>query len=382
MIDRPVYLEQLSTAIRRSPVIALLGPRQCGKTTLAKILGEGKQATYFDLESQPDLRRLQNPELILTSLQGIVILDEIQVMPELFNVLRVLVDRPMTHSRFLILGSASPALIRKVSETLAGRIEFIELSGFDLSEIGINSWEKLWLRGGFPRSFLADSDEDSLAWREGFIRTFLERDIPQLGITVPAAAMRRFWTMLAHYHGQTWNASELARSMGLSDKTVRSYVDILTGTYMIRQLQPWFENIAKRQVKSPKIYFRDSGLLHGLLNLPNFHALSGHPRVGASWEGFALEEFLRIVKPSEAFFWATYNGVEIDLFFLHRGHRYAVEAKFNEAPKITWSMQTVLRDLALDHLWIIYPGEQKYPVHEKITVCPLRDISGLSSELT
>jgi len=382
VIDRPVYLEHLSTAIRRSPVIALLGPRQCGKTTLAKIFGEGKQATYFDLESQPDLRRLQNPELILSSLQGIVILDEIQVMPELFSVLRVLVDRPATQARFLILGSASPALIRKVSETLAGRVEFIELSGFDLSEIGINSWKKLWLRGGFPRSFLADSDEDSLAWREGFIRTFLERDIPQLGITVPAAAMRRFWTMLAHYHGQTWNASELARSMGLSDKTVRSYVDILTGTYMIRQLQPWFENVAKRQVKSPKIYFRDSGLLHGLLNLPNFHALSGHPRVGASWEGFALEEFLRIVKPSEAFFWATYNGIEIDLFFLHRGHRYAVEAKFNEAPKITQSMQTVLRDLALDHLWIIYPGEQKYPVHEKITVWPLRDISGLSSELT
>lgn len=382
MIDRPAYLEQLSTAIRRSPVVALLGPRQCGKTTLAKIFGEGKQATYLDLESQPDLRRLQNPELILTSLQGIVILDEIQVMPELFSVLRVLVDRPETRARFLILGSASPTLIRKVSETLAGRIEFIELSGFDLSETGINSWKNLWLRGGFPRSFLADSDEDSLAWREGFIRTFLERDIPQLGITVPAAAMRRFWTMLAHYHGQTWNASELARSMGLSDKTVRSYVDILTGTYMIRQLQPWFENITKRQVKSPKIYFRDSGLLHGLLNLPNFHALSGHPRVGASWEGFALEEFLRIVKPSEAFFWATYNSIEIDLFFLHRGHRYAVEAKFNEAPKITRSMQTVLRDLALDHLWIIYPGEQRYPVHEKITVCPLRDISGLSSELT
>jgi hypothetical protein len=382
VIDRPAYLEQLSTAIRRSPVVALLGPRQCGKTTLAKIFGEGKQATYLDLESQPDLRRLQNPELILTSLQGIVILDEIQVMPELFSVLRVLVDRPETRARFLILGSASPTLIRKVSETLAGRIEFIELSGFDLSETGINSWKNLWLRGGFPRSFLADSDEDSLAWREGFIRTFLERDIPQLGITVPAAAMRRFWTMLAHYHGQTWNASELARSMGLSDKTVRSYVDILTGTYMIRQLQPWFENITKRQVKSPKIYFRDSGLLHGLLNLPNFHALSGHPRVGASWEGFALEEFLRIVKPSEAFFWATYNSIEIDLFFLHRGHRYAVEAKFNEAPKITRSMQTVLRDLALDHLWIIYPGEQRYPVHEKITVCPLRDISGLSSELT
>ena len=250
MIDRPFYLERLATALRRSPITALLGPRQCGKTTLARLLGESGEATYFDLESQPDLQRLQNPELLLGSLVGIVILDEIQVLPELFKVLRVLVDRPANQARFLILGSASPILVKQIAETLAGRVEFVELAGFDLRETGADAWRPLWVRGGFPRAFLADSEEDSMAWREGFIRTFLERDIPQLGITIPAAAMRRFWTMLAHYHGQIWNATELARSMGLTDKTVRSYLDILTGTFMVRQLQPWYYNTKKRLVKS------------------------------------------------------------------------------------------------------------------------------------
>jgi uncharacterized protein len=381
MIRRPSYMERLSASTKRSPVTTLLGPRQCGKTTLARMFAEGKNAIYFDLESQPDLHRLQNPQLMLGTLKGIVILDEIQNMPGLFNVLRVLVDRPKNRTRFLVLGSASPGIIRNVSETLAGRVEFIELSGFDLIETGADSWEKLWVRGGFPRSFVARSDGDSLAWREGFIRTFLERDISQLGVTVHSSAMRRFWTMLAHYHGQTWNGSELARSMGLSDKTVRSYLDILTGTFMIRQLQPWHENIAKRQVKAPKIYFRDSGLLHSLLSLTDFHSLSGHPRMGASWEGFVLEQVLQILNPSEAFFWATYQGVEIDLFFLLRGRRYGVEFKFNEAPKVAKSMHVALETLALDHLWIIYPGKHKYPVHEKITVWPLRDISTLPDQI-
>jgi uncharacterized protein len=380
VIARPSYIERLSTAVRRSPVTALLGPRQCGKTTLARVFAKDKQVTHFDLESQPDRQRLQNPELALGMLSGLVVLDEIQLVPELFNVLRVLVDRPDSQTRFLVLGSASPDIMRNVSETLAGRVEFIELAGFDLRETGTAEWERLWLRGGFPRSFLAASDEDSVAWREGFIRTFLERDLPQLGIPIPAAAMRRFWTMLAHYHGQTWNASELARSMGLSDKTVRSYLDILTGAFLVRQLQPWYENLGKRQVKAPKVYLRDSGLLHSLLNLPDRSSLWMHPRVGASWEGFALEQVLQLVSPSEAFFWATHSGAEVDLFFSVRGRRYGIEIKFNEAPKVTRSMHVALQDLNLDHLWIIYPGQHRYPVHGKITVWPLQDVAHLFDE--
>lgn len=381
MINRPSYLKQLSTAVQRSPVTALLGPRQCGKTTLARIFGEGQDTVYFDLESQPDLTRLQNPELMLGSLKGIAVLDEIQEMPGLFKVLRVLVDRPMNRTRFLILGSASPDIMKNASESLAGRLEFVELSGFALQEINAESEQALWLRGGFPRSFLADSDEDSMAWLEGFIRTFLERDIPHLGISIHSAAMRRFWTMLAHYHGQIWNASELGRAMGLSDKTMRSYLDILTGTFMIRQLQPWHENIGKRQVKAPKIYFRDSGILHKLLSLPDYHSLLGHPRIGASWEGFALEQTLLTVKPAQAFFWSTYSGAELDLFFLHKGRRYGIEFKFNEAPAVTKSMRAALETLNLDHLWIIYPGRQSYPVHDKISILPVWDLPAIRDQL-
>ena len=377
MIQRPAYLKNLSDGVRRSPVTALLGPRQCGKTTLARMFERDMEKTYFDLESEPDRLRLQNPELMLGNLDGLVVLDEIQVMPELFRVLRVLVDRPENQARFLILGSASPDIVKNVSETLAGRVEFIQLSGFDLSEVGGDAWQRLWLRGGYPRSFLAESDEDSRVWREGFIKTFLERDIPQLGISIPSTAMRRFWTMLAHYHGQTWNASELARSMGLSDKTVRSYLDILTGTFMVRQLQPWFENIKKRQVKAPKIYFRDSGLLHNLLSLYDASSLTGHPKVGSSWEGFALEQFLQTIQPSQSYFWATHSGAEIDLFFLHQGHRYGVEVKYNEAPPVTKSMRIALDNLNLDKMWIIYPGKHVYPVDDKILVCPLNHISDL-----
>lgn len=381
MIDRPAYLEQVSLAVGRSPITALLGPRQCGKTTLARMFAEDRTTAYFDLESPRDLSRLQNPQLMLESLKDIVIIDEIQAMPELFPILRILVDRPENKARFLILGSASPDIIRHVSETLAGRIEFIELSGFDLRETGVDASDVLWLRGGFPRSFLARSDEDSLAWREGFIQTFLARDIPQLGISIPPAAMRRFWTMLAHYHGQTWNASELGRSLDLSDKTVRSYLDILTGTFVVRQLQPWYENIGKRQVKAPKTYLRDSGVLHALLNLPDFHTLHGHPRVGASWEGFAVEQVLQIVKPSQAFFWATHSGAEVDLFFLFRGRRYGIECKFREGPTITKSMPQALESLKLDHLWIIYPGQDSYPLSDYISAWPLKNIAALPDHL-
>jgi predicted AAA+ superfamily ATPase len=381
MIDRPVYLNQLSRAVRRSPITALLGPRQCGKTTLARMFAQERTTVFFDLESQPDLNRLQNPQLMLGSLRGLVIIDEIQAMPELFRVLRVLVDRPGNKTRFLILGSASPDLVKNASETLAGRVEFVELSGFDLQEAGTNLATVLWLRGGFPRSFLASSDDDSLAWREAFIQTFLARDIPQLGIAVPPATMRRFWTMLAHYHGQIWNASELGRSLDLSDKTVRSYLDILAGTFMIRQLQPWYENLSKRQVKAPKIYLRDSGLLHALLNLPDLHALHGYSRMGASWEGFAIEQVSQSVKPAQAFFWATHTGAEVDLFFLSRGRRYGVECKFSETPKITKSMTQALESLNLAHLWIIYPGEDAYPLSKQISVWPLKDIVSLPKQL-
>ncbi len=308
---------------------------------------------------------------MLGSIEGLVVLDEIQIKPELFNTLRVIVDRPDCRARFLILGSASPQLIKKVSETLAGRTEFVELSPFDFRETGKESIGKLWMRGGFPRSFLAQREEDSEAWRQGFIRTFLERDIPQLGITIPATAMRRFCAMLAHFHGQIWNASEIGRSLGLSDKTVRSYLDILSGTFMVRQLQPWYENLRKRQVRSPKIYFRDSGILHSLLNIPDMYSLQGHPRLGASWEGFALEQIIRMNKLEETYFWNTHSGVEIDLFFIRKGLRYGIELKYNEAPGVTKSMRIALDDLSLDHLWIVYPGKEAYPVHEKISVWPL-----------
>jgi predicted AAA+ superfamily ATPase len=381
VVNRPKYLELLTTALQRSPITALLGPRQCGKTTLARTFAKGRDAAIFDLESQSDLMRLQNPELMLGSMKKLVIIDEIQERPELFQILRVLVDRPENLARFLILGSASPDIVKKAYESLAGRVEFVELAGFGLPELGAEKMDKLWVRGGFPRSFLSGSDEDSMAWREGFIRTFLTRDIPHLGIAIPPETMRRFWTMLAHYHSQTWNASELARSMGLSDKTVRSYLDILTGTFMIRQLLPWYENIGKRQVKAPKIYFRDPGILHSLLDLPDLHKLSGHPRVGASWEGFALEQTLQIIRPSQAYYWATHSGAELDLLFMREGQRFGMEFKYSEAPKISKSMHIALETLHLDHLWVVHPGKHAYPVEERISVLPLQGLVSLPDKL-
>jgi len=381
MLPRLRYIQDLLIATQRSPVTALLGARQVGKTTLARSFITERPAEYYDLESLPDQRRLQNPELVLGSAQGLVVLDEIQRMPGLFSALRVLVDRQENRARYIILGSASPELIHHASESLAGRIEFIELSGFDLSETGRSTWEVLWLRGGFPRSFLADSVGDSLAWREGFIRTFLERDLPQLGINIPATAMRRFWTMLAHYHGQTWNASELSRAMGLSDKTVRSYLDILSGSFMVRQLQPWFANTGKRQVRAPKIYLRDSGLLHSLLNISDMNTLLGHPKVGASWEGFAIEQVLNLLRPQTAYFWATHGVAELDLLFFAKGKSYGIEVKFNEAPDVTRSMRAALHDLELEHLWIIYPGEHSYQVEKRISALPLKYINTLEKLL-
>lgn len=371
MIPRIEYLKRVETALRRSPVVALLGPRQCGKTTLARIVARRRKSVIFDLESIQDERRLQNPELTLGALKGLIVVDEIQRRPDLFPILRVLVDRPRFPARFLILGSAMPQLVRAVSESLAGRVEFVEMGGFGLWETGVDKCERLWVQGGFPRSFLAKSPENSVTWREGFIRTFLERDLPQLGIRVPAPAMRRFWTMLAHYHGQVWNASEVGGSLGLSDKTVRGYLDVLTETFMVRQLQPWHENLSKRQVKSPKIFFRDSGLLHSLLALYNNDALASHPRVGASWEGFALEQILRMLRVPEAYFWGAYSGAELDLLVMCNGRRYGFEFKYAEAPQASRSVYIALADLKLDHLWIVHAGRHSFPIAERVSACAL-----------
>ena len=381
MIERAGGLRRLQTAITRSPITALLGPRQCGKTTLARQLASTRGAAIFDLESEPDIRRLANPEMVLGAFDGLVVLDEIQRMPRLFTTLRVLADRPDARSRFLILGSVSPDLVRGVSESLAGRVEFVELTGFDLAETGPPAWRRLWLRGGLPRSYLAASDDDSMAWRDGFVRTFLERDIPQLGITIPTAAMRRFWTMLAHWHGQIWNGSELGRAIAASDKTVRRYLDLLTGTYMVRQLQPWFENVAKRQVKAPKIYLRDTGLHHALLGLPDDAALLGHPRVGASWEGFAIEQILGSLGRRDAWFWGAHGGGELDLLVIERGRRIGFEVKFNEAPRITAAMRNVAETLALDHLFVVCPTPHAYPVDAGITVLPITEVVDLRGRI-
>lgn len=373
MLDRPSYRQKLRAAINRSPITALLGPRQCGKTTLARSLAGEFSSTFFDLESPRDMQRLQNPELTLRTCSGLVIIDEIQLAPSLFPVLRVLADRPDTDTRFLILGSASPQLMSNASESLAGRVEFVDLSGFLLSETGVGHMSELWVRGSFPRSFLAASDEDSCVWRESFIRTFLQQDLPQLGIRIPAPQMRRFWTMLAHYHGQTWNASELSRSLGQSDKTIRSYLDILTDSYMIRQLQPWHENLKKRQVKAPKIYFRDTGLLHSLLMLQDYDQLNGHPRVGASWEGFALEQVIAITETTAPYFWSTHSGPEVDLLLFHQGKRHGIEFKYSEAPTVTVSMRSAIKCLGLDRLWIVTPVDTVYDLDSHISVCGLQN---------
>ena len=374
MILRPSYRNRVERALKRSPICALLGPRQCGKTTLARSIAKDTESHYFDLESPRDLLRVQNPEQALGELTGLVVLDEVQVKPELFPVLRVLADRPEASSRFLVLGSASPELIRQSSESLAGRVEFVDLHGFDIGEAGERRVSKLWLRGGFPRSFLADSEEDSVAWREGFVRTFLERDLPQFGIRVGAQVMRRFWTMLAHSHGQIWNASELGRALGLSDKTVKGYLDSLTQTYMVRQLQPWFENLGKRQVKSPKIYLRDSGLLHRLLSLDHAEGVSGHPKVGCSWEGFAMEQVLRLNRNRDAYFWATQSGAELDLLLFEEGKRIGYEFKYSENPSVTRSMRIAIEDLNLETLKIICPGDVRAKPDEKIEVVGLRNL--------
>ena len=375
MIQRRALTNQLQTALARSRVVALLGPRQCGKTTLARTLVPPAAFNYFDLEDPISLARLDEPMTALRNLQGLVVLDEIQRRPALFPVLRVLADREPLPARFLILGSASPHLLRQSAESLAGRLETVVMSGFSLEEVGTAAQEQHWLRGGFPLSFLAASAADSLAWRKNFIQTFLERDVPQLGIRIPATMLLRFWTMLAHYHAQVWNAAELAGSLGVSEPTVRRYLDVLDGVCMVRQLQPWHANLKKRQVKSPKVYFRDTGLLHQLLSIRTAHDLLTHPKSGASWEGYVMEETLKAVQPDAAYFWATHGGAELDLFLLKDGRRLGVECKRMDAPRLTPSMRMALQNLALDHLTIVYPGDRQYPLAAQVTVVPLERIA-------
>ncbi|MCD4652985.1 ATP-binding protein [bacterium] len=373
-MDRPDYIERVQQAFRIHPVVALLGPRQCGKTTLARIQAQSKPATFFDLENPVDIQRLSTPMQTLSKLKGLVIIDEFQRKPELLQILRVLVDKNRDAVQYLILGSASPGLIKGSSETLAGRIGFVDLSGFGIHEVETDDIDLLWVRGGFPLSYLAADDPSSFQWRMAFTRTFLERDIPQLGISIPAESLRRFWTMIAHYHAQVWNGAELARSMGTSEHTIRRYLDILAGAYMLRILPPWHANIKKRQVKSPKIYLRDSGIMHSLLHLNNLSDLCGHPKLGASWEGFALEQIITIKNLQETYFWRTHAGAELDLHYFSSGKPYGIEFKYADAPGMTKSMYSALRDLSLDHLWVVYPGSVKYEIHERVTVLPLNQI--------
>lgn len=375
MIERKKIESAIRIALKRSRVVVLLGPRQCGKTTLARRFVPFDSLNYFDLEDPSSLARLAEPMTALQNLKGIVVIDEIQRRPELFPILRVLSDRRPLPARFLILGSASPALLKQSSESLAGRQETITIGGLTLGDVGIKRHEQHWLRGGLPLSFLAKNETDSLAWRKSFIQTFLERDLPQFGIGAPAPTLLRFWSMLAHYSGQVWNAAEPARSLGISEPSVRRYLDILEGVFIIRQLKPWHENLKKRQVKSSKIYFRDTGLLHQIMGIRTMTDLLLHPRYGASWEGYIVEEVLTATEPDEAFFWATHAGAELDLLLLKGNKRIGVEIKRSDAPAITPSMRAALKDLGLNKLFVIYPGTKRYTLAGNVDVLPVANIT-------
>jgi hypothetical protein len=382
VIPRARTLANLARAFRVHPAVALVGPRQSGKTTLARTLAAGRRSEIFDLEHPVDVRRLAAPLQALAGLSGLVVIDEIQRRPDLFELLRVLIDRPRPKARFLVLGSASPHLMARVSESLTGRIGFVELEGFLVDEVGAAKRDRVWLRGGLPRAFLASGDGASLDWRQDYIRTVLERDIPQLGIGVPAEALRRFWTMVAHYHGQVWNAAEFARAIGASENTARRYLDILAGAFVVRVLHPWHENLKKRQVKAPKLYVRDTGLLHALLGIASRRELLGHPKVGSSWEGLAISHVAAAFRTRETYFWATHAGAELDLFVPIRGKRYGFECKFQDAPGMTRSMHAALSDLSLDHLWVVYPGPSRYEIDRNVTAIPLSEVMALVTSLS
>lgn len=388
-MNRNTFIQIVQAALQRAPIVALLGPRQAGKTTLARQVARSglfecdERLNYFDLEDPATIERLSVPMLALGSLTGLVVMDEIQLRPDLFAILRVLVDRESSPARFLILGSASRDLIRQGSETLAGRIEFVEITPFQASETGTEPLDSLWLRGGFPRSFLADSEEASWHWRDNYLKTFLERDIPSLGIQIPPMTLRRFWMMLAHYHGQQFNASEIGKSLGVADTTASRYLDILAGTFMVRRLPPWFENLGKRQVKTPKIYFRDSGILHRLLGIQDRGQLLTHPKLGASWEGFALEQLICLGGAAEedAFFWGVHNQAELDLLLFRNGRRLGYEVKYTDTPKVTSSQRLALDCLKLDSLTIVVPGDAHYPLTDRIQVRGLKTLVEASMKL-
>jgi predicted AAA+ superfamily ATPase len=374
MIPRTELRTRIDAALGRSPIVVLTGPRQCGKTTLARELLSADSENYFDLEDPASLARLDEPMTALRPLSGLVVIDEVQRLPDLFPALRVLADRSPPPARFLILGSASGALLRQTSESLAGRAERVLMGGFSLDEVGSAEADDLWRRGGLPRSFLAATEADSVSWRSQFIQALMERDLPQWGVRVPAVALRRFWTILAHFHGQIWNATDPAASMGVGTKAVRHYLDLLTDAYMIRQLQPWHANLRKRQVKAPKVYVRDTGLLHQLLGITTAAELYTHPKAGASWEGFAIEQVLARQPHDDAFFWATHQGAEMDLV-LRRGERLlGVECKRVDAPRLTASIRIALEDLGLERVVVVYPGERRYPITDRVEALPLQEL--------
>lgn len=374
MIDRPRHVKNIQGLLREFPVVLVVGARQVGKTTLARQIAKlGARAVhFFDLESEVDVRRLADPDLSLRPLRGLVVLDEIQNRPELFRALRVLADRPKKPARFLVLGSAARELLRQSSETLAGRVAHYEIPGISLAEVGRDSLDKLWLRGGFPRSLTARSHPASYRWRTEFIRTFLQRDVPQLGIAIPASTLDRFWAMLSHYHAQIWNGSELGRAFGVSHHSVRRYLEALEGTYMVRALQPWQASIKKRQVKSPKVYFRDSGLLHRYLDIATLHDLERHPKIGASWEGFMIESVVDALdlEGRDCYFWATHSGAEIDLVVQRGSELRGIEVKRSAAPSLTKSMQTALEELGLSRIDVIHAGEHSFPLARRIHAVP------------
>ena len=371
MIRRDSLLNALKHALARNRVVVLVGPRQCGKTTLARELLAEESINYFDLEDPTSLARLDEPMTALRSLRGLVVIDEVQRRPDLYPVLRVLADRADLPARFLILGSASGDLMRQTSESLAGRMERLTMDGFSLAELGSDAEEPLWLRGGFPLSYLAANEADSLAWRKNFMQTLLERDFPQWGVRVPAVALQRFWAMVAHYHGQTWSAAEPARALGVGESTARRHLDMLTDAFMIRQLQPYHANLKKRQVKSPKVYVRDTGLLHQLLGIDSLKGLLTHPKIGASWEGFIIEQVLRSEPHDEAFFWATHQGAEIDLVLRRGDELLGVECKRTDAPRLTRSMRIALEDLGLKRVVVVHPGVKRFPLSEQVDAVPL-----------